>query len=144
VGGPLTDQQRALLRSLGLESSFTELPFLPRPILAAVYRRAALALQPSDAEGFGLPVIEALACGTPVVASDLPVLREVAGEAAVYCPLGDVAAWSTEILHELCERANGAQSWSVRREAAMRQAALFSWDENARRMVEIYQEVVSE
>ena len=71
-------------------------PFL-RPAdrtLAAVYRRAALVLQPSEAEGFGLPVAEALACGTPVLASDLAVLREVGGEAAVYRAVGDVPAWS--------------------------------------------------
>ena len=58
------------------------LPFVDRATLAAVYRRAALALLPSEREGFGLPLVEALACGTPVVASDIPVLREVGGDAA--------------------------------------------------------------
>jgi glycosyltransferase involved in cell wall biosynthesis len=53
-----------------------------------MYRRAALVLQPSSAEGFGLPVAEALACGAVVLASDLEVLREVAGEAAAYAPDG--------------------------------------------------------
>ena len=144
VGGPLTGEQRALLGRLELESSFVELPFLSRNTLAAVYRRATLALQPSDAEGFGLPVIEALACGTPVVASDLPALREVAAAAAAYCPPGDVAAWTAEILRQLRERDNGDHGWSARRACALDRAALFSWEENARRMVEIYQEVVSE
>ena len=49
-------------------------------MLAALYRRAALVVLPSEREGFGLPVVEALACGTPIVASDLPVLREVGGD----------------------------------------------------------------
>ncbi len=69
-----------------------------RATLAAVYRRAALAFQPSDAEGFGLPVAEALACGTPVLASDIPVLREVGGAAASYAPVGDADAWSEAAL----------------------------------------------
>ena len=49
---------------------------------------------PSEREGFGLPVLEALACGTPVVASDIAALREVGGYAAVYCPLDDIEAWT--------------------------------------------------
>ena len=66
------------------------LPFLDRATLAAVYRRSALVLLPSEREGFGLPVLEALACGTPVVASDIDALREVGGDAVRYCPAEDV------------------------------------------------------
>ena len=63
---------------------------------------------PSDAEGFGLPIIEALACGAPVIASDLPVLREVGGDAVRYCAVGDVDAWSSAIVDVIRERdANG-------------------------------------
>src|SRR5271166_2567786 len=56
--------------------------------------RATVVLMPSEAEGFGLPVIEALACGAAVVASDIPALREAGGPAAVYAPVGDIGAWS--------------------------------------------------
>ena len=62
--------------------------------LAEVYRRAPVVLIPSGAEGFGLPVIEALACGAAVVASDIPALREAGGPAAAFVPVGDVGAWS--------------------------------------------------
>jgi glycosyltransferase involved in cell wall biosynthesis len=57
---------------------------VPQADLAALYTGAQLFVFPSLAEGFGLPVLEAMACGTPVLCADLPVLREVAGEAALY------------------------------------------------------------
>jgi glycosyltransferase involved in cell wall biosynthesis len=60
--------------------------------LAAIYSGARALVFPSDDEGFGLPTVEALACGTPVVASDLPVLREVLGDRATFVASGDLEA----------------------------------------------------
>src|SRR5262249_25093797 len=93
VGGPFTPEQSRQAEALGVLSAIVILPFLDRGVLAAVYRRASLVLLPSDAEGFGLPLLEALACGTPVLASDLPALREVGGDAVRYAPTGDTSAW---------------------------------------------------
>ena len=58
--------------------------------LAAIYTGARAFVFPSDDEGFGLPTVEALACGTPVVATDLPVLREVLGDRATFVDAGDL------------------------------------------------------
>ena len=58
--------------------------------LAAIYSGARALVFPSDDEGFGLPTIEALACGTPVVASDIPALREVLGDRATFVDAGDL------------------------------------------------------
>jgi glycosyltransferase involved in cell wall biosynthesis len=91
----------------------------------------------SDREGFGLPVVEALASGTSVVATDLPVLREVGGAAARYCPLGDIEAWRNEILH--CLRAREQPDvLAVWQQTALKQARLFSWNTYAASMLRVY------
>jgi glycosyltransferase involved in cell wall biosynthesis len=64
---------------------------VPDEDLAAIYTGAHALVFPSDDEGFGLPPVEALACGTPVAASDIPVLREVLGDRATFVPCGDMA-----------------------------------------------------
>ncbi len=64
---------------------------VPDEHLAAIYSGARALVFPSDDEGFGLPPVEALACGTPVVASDIPVLREVLGDRATFVEPGDIA-----------------------------------------------------
>ncbi len=143
VGGPFTAEQNRLLHKLKLQDSVLVLPFLDRDVLAAVYRRSALVLQPSEREGFGLPVAEAMACGTNVVASDIAVLREVGGEAASYCPVGDVAVWAETILALLAERKDRPDDWQQRRQRAIAQAAKFSWAEHVRKLVEVYEEVLN-
>lgn len=142
VGGAFAPAHQTLIRELDLEDSILVLPFMNREILAAVYRSAALVLQPSEAEGFGLPVTEAMACGTPVVASDIPVLREVGGTVATYCPVGDVSGWSRAILELLTERRENPERWNALRSASARHGALYSWEENARGLVAIYRELL--
>ena len=77
VGGEWTQQQREQIARLKIGSAIRQMRGLPRRQLAAFYRAAAIVLQTSEAEGFGLPLAEGLACGAVVVASDIPVLREV-------------------------------------------------------------------
>ncbi|HKX30414.1 MAG TPA: glycosyltransferase family 1 protein [Blastocatellia bacterium] len=143
IGGPFSAEQEQLLQDLNLGGSVLVLPFLERDVLAAVYRRAALALQPSDREGFGLPVAEAMACGTPVVASDLPVLREIGGDVASFCPVGKVEAWGETILNLLAEREQDELAWWQRRTAAIAQASKFSWGEHARKVVDVYHDLLN-
>lgn len=127
VGGPFTAEQRVRARDLGVLDAIHVLPFVDRATLAAVYRRSALAVLPSDREGFGLPIVEALACGTPMVASDIPVLREVGGGAVTYCPVEAPGAWVETILQLLREREIDPASWGARRTAGLARAADFSW-----------------
>lgn len=142
VGGPFTAEQRVRARSLGLGSAVTVLPFLDRVTLAAVYRRAALALLPSEREGFGLPLVEALASGTPVVASDIPVLREVGADAVTFAPIGDVTAWRDAVLALLDERDRVPGAWAARKSRGIARAADFSWSRYADDVAAMYQSVV--
>lgn len=89
IGGDFTTEQKEMLRSLGLVDRVRVMPRLTRLEVADWYRRSDVVLITSEAEGFGLPVIEALACGASVVASDIPVLRETGGVFARYAPVGD-------------------------------------------------------
>jgi len=127
VGGPFTAEQRVRARELGVLDAISVLPFVDRATLGAVYRRSALALLTSDREGFGLPLVEALACGTPMVASDIPVLREIGSGAVSYCAVGSIDIWVDTIQRLLRERETDAEAWQARREAGLVRAADFSW-----------------
>jgi glycosyltransferase involved in cell wall biosynthesis len=139
VGGPWTDTQREQIERHRLADAIVALRDLARQAIAALYRRAALVLVPSEAEGFGLPVIEALACGAVVLASDVAVLREVGGEAAVYCPVGDVAAWVARA-QRLLEHATEGPA----RAARLARAAEFSWASHARIIFAAYRRLLGE
>lgn len=138
VGGPFTGEQRVRARELGVLDHVDVLPFVDRATLAAVYRRSALALLTSDREGFGLPIVESLACGTPIVASDIPVLREVGGLAVTYCPVGAVDDWVAAIDRLLRERESDPARWEQRRAEALRRASVFSWSRYTEAVVAQY------
>jgi glycosyltransferase involved in cell wall biosynthesis len=142
VGGPFTTAQLQLVRDLNIEDSIYVLSGVTPSVLAAVYRRADLLLQTSDSEGFGLPVVEALACGCPVVASDIPVLREVGGSAAAYCPPGDIASWKETIVRLQEEWIADPRACEVRSQQGMVHAARFSWAETANGVARVYDTVL--
>lgn len=133
VGSDWTSAHQEQIERLKIADGIIHLQGLERTALAELYRRALLVLVTSETEGFGLPVIEALACGSIVVASDLPVLREVGETAGVYCPVGDIPKWA-ETVEQLLTSPTSAPERTIR----LAQAAKYSWSFHTQTITQAY------
>jgi O-antigen biosynthesis alpha-1,3-rhamnosyltransferase len=102
--------------------------------LLALYRGARFLVFPSLYEGFGLPLLEAMAVGCPVVCSDLPVFREVAGAAAEYAPLEDAAGWIAALRRIEDQPERRAEL----RRLGLARAAAFDWERSARATLDVW------
>lgn len=135
--GWLNDELRETVRELELGDRLVTTGFVDDASLGGWYSSADLVAVPSKYEGFGLPLLEAMACGAPVIASNASALPEVGGDAAVYIDPGDEAAWSVtlrDLLRDPAERERMA-------EAGLARAARFSWEATAEATWDVYREV---
>ena len=137
--GWLFEEIYATVQHLGLEKQVRFMAYFPDADLPALYNAAAVLAMPSLYEGFGFPVLEALACGTPVVTSDVSSLPEVAGDAALLVPPLDVEALSTALHRLLTDTALRARL----RERGLIQAQRFRWQQAAQTTLAVYQHLVS-
>jgi glycosyltransferase involved in cell wall biosynthesis len=125
--GPTKDEALAdELRQRGVELR----GYVPKAELVRLYQQAACLVFPSRYEGFGLPLVEAMACGTPVAAFEDPALREVAGTAA---------AFGSDIT-ETVRRALDERDRLVA--AGFERVRSFTWEDTARKTVAVYREVI--
>jgi glycosyltransferase involved in cell wall biosynthesis len=115
------------------------LGYVPDDDLPPLYTGAAVFAFPSLYEGFGLPLLEAMACGAPVVASNTGSIPEVAGDAAILVPPTDAEALAAA-LDSVLSNPGRRQELIAR---GSERAALFSWDKAARETVEVYEEAVA-
>lgn len=129
VVGPERDQALvAELRARGAELR----GFVAKDELVRLYQEAAAVLLPTSYEGFGLTAAEAMACGTPVVATPDPAVREVGGDAIPYAEPEQFAAALADVLR-------GPERWS---RAGLERARLFSWQRTAELTVAVYRELL--
>jgi len=134
--GPPTDpscveEYTRRARALGLE--ILEIGYAPYESLPEYYSAADLVLFPSTAEGAGIPPLEAMACGTNVVVSDLPVHREMCGEAAIYCGTDPAS---------IAQAIDRGLSSPIPSEILRAQVSSWTWDDVARVYIRIYEEVL--
>jgi glycosyltransferase involved in cell wall biosynthesis len=115
---------------------------LPESAVPDLYRGASVLVLPSRAEGFGLPVIEAMACGVPVVCSDLPVLREIADGVATFCDPDDAAAFAGAIGDILGPPPGPSPQGGGRIQLGIERARSFTWERAARQTVGAYEKVL--
>jgi glycosyltransferase involved in cell wall biosynthesis len=108
--------------------------------LVDLYRRAICLVFPSRYESSGLPPTEAMACGCPVVATDLPALRERCGDAALYCDAEAPRTIAACVLQVIEEEGRA----ETLRQAGTRRAAELSWEENVRRSLEVMRKLAGE
>ncbi len=137
--GPATAGIRGRAAAAGIEGRLVITGFTPHEELIALYCGAAALVYPSLNEGFGLPVLEAMACGTPVVAAAAGALPEVGGDACLYAAPGDPASFA-EALDGILRDDALARRLS---EAGRRRACTFTWREAARRTLDVYREVAA-
>lgn len=132
-GSYRADAAIKVIRRLGLEEKVIELGSVPYSLLHHVYRSADVYVTAAYAETFAHPLVEAMSCGLPVVASDLPVHRETCAEAALYFP-----AFSSEVLADLvCDVARSTTRREQMSAAGMQRAKLFSWKKHVQQIFEL-------
>ena len=136
LSGGARDRVRALADESGAGGQIVVLGFVPESDLAALYHAAQVFVYPSLYEGFGLPVLEAMACGTPVIASTAGSIPEIAGDAAILVDPNDTGAIAEALRRVVLDGA-------LRRDLIGRgraRAAEFSWERAAREMIAVYEE----
>lgn len=127
------------VRSQQLEDRIRFTGYLPDQPLRALYSACAVFVYPSLYEGFGLPPLEAMACGAPVIVSDIPVLRESVGSAGRFVDPKDPSSIAHEMMAVVCDK-QMADKLSL---LGMKQASKFSWKRTAELTLEVYREVAA-
>jgi glycosyltransferase involved in cell wall biosynthesis len=105
---------------------------------AVLLKRATALVSLSRAEGYGLPLVEAMSLGTPVIASDIPIFREVGGDAASYVDPGSATDFAAAVV-----KLRDDHHWQDVSRRSVARAAEFSWDESARQLVDVAHDIVA-
>lgn len=141
IGQPNNDSARlrARIAALSLDARVTLEGYLSDSELAVAYRSATAVVYPSLYEGFGLPILEAMAAGAPVVTSDRGAMREIAGGAALLVDPEDAGSIAEAMIRIVEERALRGEL----RARGLERAAEFTWERCAREHIELYGEALT-
>jgi len=136
LGRPWSPSEKARLLELGIEDRVILVPNADDESLCHLYNRAVALVHPSLHEGFGIPILEAFACGCPVVASRIPSTLEIAGDTAIYFDPHSVSSLACALDQAVQEAPN-----SGRIQKGLDLARQHSWDDTARKMLGIYRQL---
>ncbi|THG35194.1 glycosyltransferase family 4 protein [Glaciibacter flavus] len=134
----VSDAERTRLQALAPEARLVFHDGASDAEYAAVLREATAFVTTSLDEGFGIPLVEAMSVGTPVVVSDIPIFREIGGDAAVYVPPTDAAALAAEV-----QRLDKPGEWERRSRLGLEQAGRFTWASSARKLLDVLEQTVA-
>lgn len=138
VGGKWSKEQVELIRKLSLGDSVKQINFVKPENLPLIYNLADVFVFPSFYEGFGMPPLEAMACGTPVIVSNIPSLSEIVGKAGIIIEPQD-AEGLAKAVEDILE--NYALKEKLRHKGIER-ADQFSWKKTAQQTFEVYKEML--
>ncbi|GAB4366835.1 MAG: hypothetical protein Kow00121_04570 [Elainellaceae cyanobacterium] len=139
VGADFTDEQTAFIQAQNLAQLVKHIGKPDQTTLLQLYNAADILVAPSLAEGFGLTLLEAMACGTPVITSNCSAMPEVAGEAGILIdPLNAEA-----IAQAVCQLHANPDNYQGRSQKGIARAKLFNWRNTAEQVAELYENVLS-
>ena len=133
------DAVSAIAKRAGAADAVVRLGSVNERRLRALYQGSVALVYPSFYEGFGLPLVEAMACGTPVIASNVASMPEVLGDAGILIDPRDEGVWTDAIVDLL----NGGEARGRLREAGLRRAAEFTWERTARLTLDVYRRALA-
>jgi glycosyltransferase involved in cell wall biosynthesis len=136
AGDPMNNELHSLGEKLGISNRIVEIINPDSVILEALYSSAIALLYPSRFEGFGWPIIEAQACGCPVICSNREPLPEVAGDAAIIRDIDDEAGFASDVL-----RLQDPTEWERWSEKSLRNTEKYSADKMIARYTDLYREL---
>lgn len=134
----ITPAARARLVALAPESSLIVHDGTSESEYRQLLLSARALVTASRDEGFGLPLVEAMVLGTPIVVSDIPIFREIGGDAALYAPADQPGAFAAAV-----RRLEDPGEWRARSAASVAQAALFDWSRSAAALLELLESLAS-
>jgi len=140
IGSDFSPSQKRIILQKSLDSRIHLIQNAPRSDLPGLFNAACVLLYPSLHEGFGLPPLEAMACGVPVVCSDIPVFREILADAAMFFPWRDEASMARAIENMVGDET--LKEAFVQR--GLRRSSVFTWESTADKIYRLYETVHAE